>query len=124
MIRRPPGAPVEMYGSFPRTRTIGAIAERIRFPPTIEFSWPGRGSNHVITLASMIPVPDAMAPEPKAPPSVVVNETIRPSRSTTFTWVVQSVDGGTGVAATSGVARPGSIVFRATAAWSADASRS
>src|SRR5207247_7914322 len=112
-----PGAPAQTKGApFFRSRS-GTIAERIRLPPAIEFGRPGRGSNQVITFASMIPVPAATTPEPNAPPSVIVSAHIRPSRSTTFTCVVQSADGGTGTAAAFGVPRAGAIGARAPAAW-------
>src|SRR6266542_843347 len=124
MILRPPGAPAQRNGSSPRSMRSGAIAGRIRRPPAIEFTCPGRGSNQVITFASTIPVPRATTPEPNPPPSVVVRLTIRRSRSMTFTCVVQSLDGGTAVAPAPGDARSGSIEARARAACSFEPSHS
>ena len=54
----------------------------------MELMRPGTGSNHIMPLFIMTPVPLGMMPEPKPDIMVLVRETALPSPSVTQRWVV------------------------------------
>ena len=88
----PPGEPSAATGRREASSTItGAIDERGRLPPATAFatgapSATGRNEKSVSWLFSM--KPPTARPEPNSDSTVVVIETMLPSRSTTTKWEV------------------------------------
>jgi hypothetical protein len=84
MTRRPPGDPAAMKAAPFRRTSTGVAADKMRLPGPIDATDPGTGSNHIVALLSVMPVPLTTTADPKAAPSVEVSDTRLPSRSTTL----------------------------------------
>ncbi len=88
MMRRPPLAPSAAHGTPSRVATTGHILASGRLPAASAFGPPGRGSNHIMPLFMVMPVPGSTTFEPKRESSVLVRATMLPSRSATERCVV------------------------------------
>ena len=87
-MRLPPEAPTAIRTPSRFITRAGVMLLSGSLPGAMELMRPGTGSNHIMPLFMITPVPLGMMPEPKPDIIVFVMETALPSPSVTTRWVV------------------------------------